>query len=128
MAVNRFLYPRIIAVHRVKTIAGTTDAIGPVGYSGVEQSTSSEAGETVLFTGVPASIQAAATGRKKDNSLPQDVVYAPTWNIFIPLGSLAKYSVRDRDIILDDEGYRYEVGQAWWDSLGYRLTSIRLEA
>jgi hypothetical protein len=65
----------------------------------------------VLFTGVPASIQSAATGRKKDSSLPQDAVFAPTWFIFVPKGALAKDSIRDRDFIIDDQGYRYEVAQ-----------------
>jgi hypothetical protein len=122
------LYPRVIAVHRLKTVAGTTDAIGAVGYSGAEQSTTSPAGETVLATGIAASIQAAATGRKKDSSLAGDAVYAPTWNIFTPKRALAKGSVRDRDIIVDDEGYRYQVGQAYWNLLGYKMTCIRLEA
>ena len=126
-----FLYPRTIEVHRLKTVAGATDnAIGLTGYSGAEQSTSTQdaQGEQVLFTAIAASIQAGATGRKKDSSLPQDVVYAPTWKIFIPASALAQYSVRDRDIILDDEGYRYEVGQAYWNFLGYQLVCIRLEA
>jgi hypothetical protein len=122
------LYPRAIEVHRLKTVAGSNDAIGLTGYSGAEQSQTSVEGESVLFTGIAASIQAAATGRKKDSSLAGDAVYAPTWNIFTSKRALAKGSVRDRDIIVDDEGYRYEVGQAYWNLLGYRLTCIRLEA
>lgn len=122
------LYPRLVEVRRLKTVAGSTDALGLTGYSGAEQSTTSAAGETILFTGIPASIQAAATGRKKDSSLPQDVVYAPTWKIFIPLASLPKGAARDRDYIIDDEGYRYEVGQAYWNILGHQLVCIRLEA
>jgi hypothetical protein len=122
------LYPRTIAVHRVKTVGDVSTTVGLTGYSGAEQSTTSAQGETVLFTGLAASIQAGTTGRKKASSLPQDVVFAPTWYIFVPAGALAQYSVRDRDIIVDDEGYRYEVSQNWWDILGYRLTCIRLEA
>ena len=125
------LYPRRIEVHRLKSNAGPTDAaVGLVGYSGAEQSTdpSNPAGETVLFTDIPASIQAAQTGRKKDGALPGDAVFAPTWRIFTPKRSLARGSVRDRDIILDDEAYRYEVAQAYWNLLGYQLVCIRLEA
>ena len=44
------IYPRIIAVHRLKTVAGNNDAIGLTGYSGAEQFTASPAGEAVLFT------------------------------------------------------------------------------
>lgn len=124
------LYPRKIEGRRLKTVAGAADsAIGLTGYSGATQSTQSgdPQGETVLFTGVPATIQATAAGRKKDGTLASDAVFAPTWEIYAPK-SLARGSVRDRDIIIDDEGYRYEVGQAEWEVLGYRLTCIRLEA
>ena len=124
-----FLYPRTIAVHRLNTVAGPTDSvIGLTGYSGAVQGGSGTQGETVMFSGIPAKIQAAATGRKKDSSLPQDAVFAPSWWIFTPAFALAQYSVRDRDVIADDESYRYQVGQAEWSPLGYKLTCIRLEA
>src|SRR5579863_7843923 len=104
------LYPRTIAVHRLKTVAGTNNPpiLGLTGYSGAEASTSPSdpAGETVLFTAIPASIQATRQGIKKRSSLPGDAVWSPSWDIYVPMASLAKYSVRDRDIIIDDEGYR----------------------
>ncbi len=129
--VDTFIYPRTIAIRRAKTVAestGTGDTIGYAGYSGVEDSPSSDNGYDTLFTGIPASIQAAATGQKRVGELPGNAFSQPTWRIFIPLESLAQYSVRDRDIIEDDEGYRYLVGQAYWDSLGYQLRCIRLES
>jgi hypothetical protein len=125
------LYPRTIEVHRNKTVAGPADTvIGLAGYSGAEASTSpsAPAGEVVLFTGIAASIQAGTTGRKKDSALPQDVVFMPTWDIYVPLSALAKGTVRDRDIVVDDEDYRYEVSQAYFNVLGYKLICIRLEA
>lgn len=124
------LYNRLIEIRRVKTVAGTSDAIGGVGYSGEEASTApgNPQGETVLFSGLPASIQAGPPGRKKDSALPQDIYYSPSWTIFVPAPALAKGSVRDRDIIVDDESYRYEVGQDYWNILGYKLVCIRLEA
>lgn len=122
------IYTSTIDVHRVKTVAGTTDAIGLTGYSGAEQSQTSAQGETVLFTDIPASIQSATMGRKKDAALPQDAVFAPSWIIFTPANALPKGGVRDRDILVDDGGYRYEVAQANWDILGYKLSCIRLEA
>jgi hypothetical protein len=124
------IYNRTIAIHRSRTVAGSSDTIGLTGYSGTEQSTSPSdpEGEQVLFTGVPAKIQAAVMGRKRDSALPQDAVFAPGWKIFVPAIALAQYSVRDRDIVLDDENYRYEVAQAYWDILGYQLVCIRLEA
>jgi hypothetical protein len=125
------LYPRVVEIHRFKSVAGPTDnAIGGVGYSGAEQSTnpSDPQGETVLFTGVAASIQSGDTGRKKGKAIPTDVFYAPTWYIFIPAFALPQFSVRDRDVVVDEEGYRYEVGQAYWNLLGYKLSCVRLEA
>jgi hypothetical protein len=127
------LYPRCVAIHRVKTIAGTAGSgrtFGLTGYSGAEASTnpSDPNGEEILFTGIIASIQAAATGRKRDSTLPQDAVSNPSWTIYIPVSVLPKGSVRDRDIIVDDEQYRYEVGQAYWNVLGHKLITIRLEA
>ncbi|WP_407146247.1 hypothetical protein [Bradyrhizobium sp. ORS 86] len=126
----RRLYPRTIEVHRSRTVAGPSDnVVGLTPYSGMQQSsTSAFAGEDVLYTAIPASIQAKQTGRKKDSSLPGDAVFAPTWYIFVPKSALPKGAVRDRDIIVDDESYRYEVAQAYWNILGWRIVCIRLEA
>lgn len=119
------IYPRLIEVRRLKTVGA---AVGLVGYSGAEQPSSALHGEEVLFTDIPASIQAGPAGRKKDGSLPSDSVFAPTWKIWIPLSAMEKGSIRDRDIIKDDELYRYEVSQAYWNILGYQLVCIRLQA
>lgn len=124
------IYVRRIEIHRVKTVAGTNDAIGFVGYSGVEATTdpSNPRGEVVLFTNVAASIQAASFGRKRDSGLPQDISSNPTWNIYLPLTGPKQGQIRDRDIIVDDEQYRYEIGQAYWNILGWKLICVRLEA
>jgi hypothetical protein len=124
------MYPRTIAVHRAIPSAASTTTVGLVGYSGMttEPAAGDTAGEVVLFTNIPASIQAAQIGRKRDSALPSDVVLAPTWDIYVPASSLAQGSVKDRDVILDDEGIRYQVGQAYWEVLGYKLVCVRLEA
>lgn len=126
-----FLYPRTVQVSRSKSAAATSVVVGLVGYSGMttEPAPKDPQGETVLFTGIPASIQAARVGRKGSRAaLPTDATFEPMWNIFIPPAALALGSVKDRDVITDDEGYRYQVAQAYWNSLGYRLDCIRLEA
>lgn len=123
------LYPRLVAVHRLKTVAGSSDtSVGFTGYSGAEATTvmSDVAGETVLFTNIPATI-VGRPGRSK-GPLPGDVVYKPVWTISIPAASLALYDVRDRDILVDDEGYRYEVSDNYWTIAGYELGCVRLEA
>lgn len=121
------IYPRVIQISRLKNVAGATDAIGLLGYSGAEQNSGPQ-GETVILTDIPASIQAGPAGRKKDGSLPTDSVFAPTWKIWIPSSSVAQGLIRDRDIVRDDELYRYQVSQAYWNILGYQLICIRLEA
>jgi hypothetical protein len=126
------LFPRMIAVHRSKTVAvsGGVQQIGNVGYSGREESTSPSdpEGEIVLFTGISASIEAVAIGRTRGGIVPADAAEKPQWRILVPVANLAQYSVRDRDIIVDDEAYRYIVVQAWFTPLGYQLACIRLEA
>jgi hypothetical protein len=125
------LYPRTIEIHRVKTVAGPTgDVIGLTGYSGAEASIdpSDPRGETVLYTGIPANIQAGPSGRKRDSALPQDAVSNPTWIIYLPITALPQNAIRDRDIIVDDRQYRYEVGQDYCNILGWKIVCIRLEA
>ncbi|WP_439398704.1 hypothetical protein ACRQ5Q_15125 [Bradyrhizobium sp. PMVTL-01] len=127
------LYPRKVEIHRLRTVAGPgtspTDVIGLTGYSGAEASTdpADPQGEAILYKDIPANIQAAATGRKRDSALPQDAVSNPTWDIFLPLTAAPRGAIRDRDIVVDDEDYRYEVGQAYWNILGWKLMCIRLE-
>lgn len=122
-------YPRTVSVRRLKTVAGgVADAVGAVGYSGAEQGTSSE-GETILFSGLIASIQLGSAGRTTVNvGLPGDAVSKPVWKIYIPSSVVSQYAIRDRDIILDDEGYRYEVSANLWTTAGYELSTVRLEA
>lgn len=123
------IFDRTVAVHRLKTVAGSSDTIGLTGYSGAEQSLTSAEGETVLFTDLPASIQLGAAGRTTRNAgLPGDATTKPIWIIQIPATAISLYDIRDRDIILDDEKYRYEVAANYWTDLGYQLSTVRLEA
>lgn len=122
-------YPRTVDVHRTKTTAGPSDAIGAEGYSGAEGGTVSPEGEDVLFTNRIASIQVVSAGRTTINvGLPGDAVQKPVWKIFIPASAVPKYSIRDRDILIDDEGYRYHVSANEWTEAGYELSTVRLEA
>lgn len=122
-------YPRTVSIHRQRTVAGNTDTIGAEGYSGAEQGQATPEGEDIMFSGLIASIQLGAAGRTSTNiGLPGDAVSKPVWKVFIPSGVVRLYSIRDRDIILDDEGYRYEVSANYWTDAGYELSTVRLEA
>lgn len=123
-------YPRVISIYRNSTVAGTNDAIGDVGYSGAEQGITTDGqGEVLIVKGLSAAIQLkAGRSTSKSTELPMDAITKPVWTIFIPATSISIYSIRDRDIIYDDEQYRYEVGSNYWTSFGYELSTIREEA
>ena len=122
------IYDRTVAIHRIKTEAGPgAGSIGLGGYSGPEQGTGAE-GETVLFTGLAASIQNNAAGKTRNTLLPTDITEQPMWEIEIPVWApITRYQIRDRDIVIDDEGYRYAVSQNRWNVFGYQLIGVRLE-
>lgn len=124
------LYPRTIEIRRARTVAAQpdSDTIGLTGYSGSEVglSPANPQGEILIAKGVAASIQAGTAGGKAMRSLPQDVTASPQWNIYIPLAALPKGIVRDRDYIVDDEQYRYQVASSYWNILGWRLICVRL--
>ena len=123
------IFDRLVAVHRSKTEAGSgSGAIGLGGYSGPEQPTTTPEGEVVLYTGITAVIQQRSSGRASGGPLPADVSYRPEWVIIIPaFAGVPKFGIRDRDIIKDDEGYRYAVLANRWSVFGYRLSCVRLE-
>jgi hypothetical protein len=131
--VAQTLFEHSCDVHRMRTVAGTGGAapqVGDVGYSGGEQTTTPTdvEGEDVLYTGVTCAIQSKTAGRTRSSLLPADIVYRPSWTIYIPASEVPKNGIRDRDILIDDDGYRYGVAAAMWTSLGWNLECVRLEA
>ena len=125
------LYARTCAIHRAVT-SNTSGApvVGDVGYSGEGQNTDStgSGGETVIYASLPCSIQGRAMGKVTATGvIPADSPGPPVWIVFVPASSAAKGTIRDRDILIDDEGYRYSVAAAYFSSFGFRLNSIRLE-
>lgn len=115
-----FIYPRTITVSRPIPPAG----VGVVGYSGTNPTN-----ETVVVAGVPASIQVKRPSSRTANDLPASAPSPILWNVLIPLSAnIAVGTLKDRDIVTDDAGDRYQVEAAYWNSLGWSLLSIRLEA
>lgn len=112
-----FLYPRVIAVHRPAGQPGG----GRLPYGGQV-----EADESVIVTGIPASVQEKKEGGVNPTSLPSDTK-VPGHHIFIPRGKLPNGTVKTGDIIIDDLGIRYQVAAPYWDSLGYRISVLTLE-
>ncbi|MBM7045438.1 hypothetical protein [Rhizobium lusitanum] len=115
-----FIYPRTIAVTRPQGQTG----VGDVGYSGVLEST-----ETAVISGIPANIQLkTAQSRQTSGGLPAAPPGPPVWRVFIPLNAVAKGVIVDRDIVTDDLGERYQIIAAYWNSMGWNIACIRLEA
>ncbi|GGH14813.1 hypothetical protein GCM10007036_14370 [Alsobacter metallidurans] len=103
-----FIYPRTISVRRPSAPSGR----GAVGYQGLQASD-----ESVIASGLAASIQESGTASRTDAGLPADAFSSTIWRIFIP--QLPDGQLRNRDIIVDDQGRRFQVVAAYWNSLGY---------
>lgn len=111
------VYNRAVSIYRLQSIE-TQPGQDP--YSGDIPDL-----ETPLFSNLPASIQVRSAGRAGRTVLPTDISVRPAWVIYVP--GLPLYSIRDRDIVVDDEFYRYGVGAAAWTIFGYTLECVRLE-
>jgi hypothetical protein len=121
------LYPRTVDLHRSKNPA-LPSATGLGTYEGREASTAAidPEGETVIMQSIPCSIESRGIGRATGQmTLPGNVTKHPQWKILTP--SLPLYTIRDNDILIDDEGYRYQVALNSWGITGYTLDCIRLE-
>jgi hypothetical protein len=112
------LYPRTISITR----ANTTTSVGLQGYQGETQ-----ANETTVVSGLPASIQSKGVAGTPLEGLPADIRARTVWRIFVPGSQLALGVVLDRDVVTDDLGDRYQVTAAYWNFLGHNLMCEKLE-
>lgn len=113
-----FMYPRTVSVSRPPAQAG----VGfQAPYAGEDP-----AGETVIASGLPASIQVRREGQKGPTGLPGDGT-KPTWYVFIKRGALEALgltaaAIQNLDILTDELGNRYQVIAPYFDSMGPRPT------
>lgn len=110
-----FLYPRTISVRR----PNTNTAAGAQPYSGVQP-----INENVIVAGIAAHIEAAKGGAASPAGLPADTKSEP---IFLVIFKIALGVVLDRDIIVDDLGFRYQVISSDWGPLVNTCTTKKLE-
>lgn len=113
-----FMYPRLITISRPIPTAG----VGAIDYEVLQAND-----ETVIASNIPANIQYDSTTDRITAKLPADAYRGMRWKVFIPLKSIAKGIVKDNDVVTDDEGIRYQVSGAYWNSLGCNLKCERLE-
>jgi hypothetical protein len=102
---SNFLYPSTISISR----PNANNAVGSQPYGG-----SLITDETVIATGIAAHIQADRQGTRPETGLPADAAGQSIWKIIF-MGT--KGLVRERDIITDDQGKRYQVIAADWGPL-----------
>jgi hypothetical protein len=117
------IYPRAIAITRPNPDTDTNAGAGIQDYSGV-----TEANESNVVSGLPASIQQISDPAGPEGKTPTDAPNRTVWRILIPAASAALGLMTERDVVTDDLGKRYVVIAAYWNSLGYRLRCELLEA
>ena len=113
------IFDRIITVSRPVSQTGA----GQQPYGG-----NARASETVIISGIPASIEQRRTGQRNDPNLPLDGSRA-TWRIYIDEGVVPDSSaIQDRDFITDDLGRRFQVVAGNPDFMGWTIHVERMEA
>ena len=122
------LYPRLIDLYRSKDPGRPSDVgIGFYeGRTGTTNDFSDPSGLETLLIGIMCNIDAHGIGRSTGAMLlPGDVTKHPQWRISTV--AMPLYVIKDRDLLIDDEGYRYQVALNGWTIAGYVLYCIRLE-
>lgn len=90
--------------------------VGAVGYGG-----DTDANETALMTGWPASVLQGTKGEKNEVNLPGDV-RNPWWQMLMP--AFPGVVLQSADIVTDDIGRRYIISSAELTDLGWRCTMM----
>ena len=113
------LYPRVVSISRANVDA----SVGAGSYDGP-----GEVNETIVMSGIRCSIQQQRHIKTPDANLPADAYNKAGFNVFIPRGGAALGSITERDIVTDDLGKRYQITGAYWNILGYNLSTELLQA
>ena len=100
-----FLYPNLISLSR----PNPADVVGAQDYSGVTQ-----AGETVLASGIPAHIQTDRQGTLPVARIAADAAGQSIWKVIF---KGASGMAQTGDVITDELGSRYQVIAADWGPL-----------
>ena len=118
-------YTRTISITRIVN----SSVVGALAYQGATQ-----APETTLATGIPASIELASAGRNSASgaALPGDSAGPLKYSIFVPASSPLPI-LQERDIIYDDlispsapNGRRFQVDGWTPVPQGFRIDCLRL--
>lgn len=84
-------------------------------------------GEVAIKFGIPASM-IGTTGRATGvGELPSDAPGPSRWRVYVPQSAFPKGTIKDRDILTDDQGERLQVSADYFSTIGYRIECVRLE-
>lgn len=110
----------------ISNAAAASPSVGLIGYGGVlpDIAAIGQDGESLLATGVPAAIGPTRSGTRPGGLLPADAAGPNAYVVYLPL---PKGWLRDRDIIIDELGHRYQVSVADWTYVGCVAQATRLE-
>lgn len=114
-------YPRTVTISR----PNVNDTPGDRGYSGV-----TKADETLILSGLSASIQLSRNSGKPDGGTPSDAYNRASFDINIPASDVAADAIgtiKENDIATDDLGKRYQISAADWTPQGYNLSTDLLK-
>ena len=106
--------PRVVSLFRPAAVT----TVGLSAYGG-----NTEATETAMMTGWPASILQGTKGERGDVSVP-DNVKSPWYALRLPV--LAGVTIQSGDIVTDDLSRRYTISSAELTAFGWRFT-MRLD-
>lgn len=108
---------RVISVLRTTQSSPSGQQVGLQDYGGTTQ-----ANESPLMTGWPASILNGTKGEKSPVGLPADAK-TPWYIVLVP--SYGDIILRTSDIITDDIGRRYVISSAELTDMGWRITAMQ---
>ena len=118
-------FPRTVSIARITN----SSTVGSLAYQGM-----TEAAETTIATGIPASIELTASGRNSSSGtdIPADSAGPLKFGIYIP-SYITLPAIQERDIVYDDlvspaapNGRRFQVSGYMPVPTGYRLDCVRL--
>lgn len=97
------------------------EEVGAVGFSGV-----SPANEKPMVYAFPGAMQWTRVGAHPVADLPSDLMRKGGWLFFLP--TIPNVTLKERDVISDDQGRRFLAMSVYLSDLGYRILAEMLEA
>lgn len=104
-------------------------AVGDLGYFGHLATTapSAASGEDIIWSSVPCASSSEGYGRATSQGLTASDSPGPTkWFFYLP-PYVPAGAIRDRDIVTDSLGNRYQVAAANWVAFALALQCVRLQ-